>query len=107
MAISKLFQKIQVFLSAIFFLVAILTITYHYESYAFRLADCSICNFKKSTSFSIQKVKNDPLSALILFRPWLKDDLPALHEIFLTDGPVYIPSLFSYSLCNKAPPIFS
>ena len=107
MAIKKIPPKICIFLSANFFLLAILTLAFHYERYTFRLAGCSICNIKYSTSLSVQKIMSDPLSAMAANHPWAEGILPASHEILSTDAPVHIPSLLSCTLFNKAPPIFS
>ena len=107
MANKKIPPIIYIFLSAIFFLLGILTLAFHYERYTFRLAGCSICNIKYSTSLSVQKINSDPLSAMAANHPWPEAILPASHEILSTDAPVYIPSLLSCSLFNKAPPIIS
>jgi len=104
---KKIAPKISIFLSAFFFLLAILTLAFHYERYTFRLAGCSICTIKYSTTLSVQKITSDPLSAMAADRPWLGAILPASHEILLTDAPAHIPSLFFCTLFNKAPPIIS
>ncbi len=107
MAMEKIPPKIYIFLSSIFFLLAILTLAVHYERYTIRLAGCSICNIKNSTSLSVQKIMSDPLSAMAANHPWSEAILPTAHEILSTDAPVHIPSLLSCSLFNKAPPIIS
>ena len=104
---KRILPKIYILLSAYFFLVAILTIAFHYERYTFRLAECSICNIKNSTSLSVQKVKCDPPSDMAADHPPQGGVLPALNETLLTDVPVHIPSLLSCALFNKAPPIIS
>ncbi len=107
MAMKKISPKIYIFLSSFFFLLAILTIAYHSERYPFRLAGCSICKIKYSTSLSVQKINGDPLSAMAVNHPWSEGVFPEAHEILSTDASVHIPSLLSCSLLNKAPPIFS
>jgi hypothetical protein len=107
MAKKKIPPKIYITLLAFFFLSAILTIAFHYERYIFLLAGCSICNIKNSTSLSVQKVKTDPLSAMVSGCPWAGEILAASKEISLIDGPAFIPSLLSCTLFNKAPPIIS
>ena len=107
MAMEKIPPKIYIFLSSIFFLLAILTLAFHYERYTFRLAGCSICNIKNSTSLSVQKIKSDPLPAMGANHPWPEEILPTSREILSPDAPVHIPSLLSCSLFNKAPPIIS
>ena len=104
---KKISPKIYIFLSSFFFLLAILTIAYHSERYTFRLAGCSLCNFKYSTSLSVQKINSDPLPAMAANHPWPEAILPASHEILSTDASVHIPSILSCSLLNKSPPIFS
>jgi len=104
---SRSVKKITVFLSSIIFLLAILTLAFHYERYSYRLAGCSICNIKNSTSLSVQKIMSDPLSAMTANHPWPEEILPASPEILSADAPVHIPSLLSCTLFNKAPPIFS
>jgi hypothetical protein len=106
MAMKKFHPKIYIFLSSVFFLLAILTLAFHYERYIYRLAGCSICNIKNSTSLSFQKMKSDPLSAMPVTDPWAEAILPASYELLSPDAPVHIPSLHSGSLFNKAPPIF-
>lgn len=104
---KKIPLNIYISLSAAFFLLAILTLAFHYERYAVRLAGCSICNLKNSTSLSVQKVKSDPLSAMAAERPWLGAILPASPAILLTDAQTHIPLLLSCTLFNKAPPVIS
>ena len=104
---SRSVKKITVFLSSIIFLLAILTLTFHYERYSYRLAGCSIWNIKNSTSLSVQKIMSDPLSAMAANHPWPEEILPASPEILSADAPVHIPSLLSCTFFNKAPPIFS
>jgi hypothetical protein len=105
---SKSSSKIFTCLSAFFFAAAILTFALHYERYGFRLANCSICTSKDSSSLSLQKVKNDsPQPASIVNRPWLINALPKRQEKLLITEPVCIFSLLSESVANKAPPIFS
>ena len=104
---KKISPKIFISLSAFFFLLAILTLAFHYERYTFRLAGCSICNIKYSTSLSVQKITSEPLSAMAADRPWLGAILLASRETLLTDAPAHIPLLFSCTLFNKAPPVIS
>ena len=104
---KKIPSKICIFLSASFFLLSILTLAFHYERCSYRLAGCSICNIKNSTSLSVQKIMSDPLSAMAANHPWPEEILPASPEILLTDAWVHIPSVLSCTLFNKAPPIFS
>ena len=104
---KKTLFKIHISLLTFFFLLAILTLAFHYERYAFRLAGCSICNIKNSTSLSVQKINNEPLSAMAVDRPWLGGVLLASSEPSFTDAPVGIPLLLSCTLFNKAPPVIS
>ena len=104
---KKIRLKSYIILSAFFFLSAILTFAYHYERYTFRLAGCSICSIKYSTSLSVQKINIDPPSAIAVPRPWPGATLPATYGLLSTEEPVYIPSLFSFSLFNKAPPVIA
>ncbi len=104
---KKIPLKICIYLSAVFFLLGILTIAFHYERYNFRLAPCSICNIKYSSSLSAQKIKTGHLSVMIADRLWPGPILPASHELLLTDTPAHIPLLLSYTVFNKAPPIIS
>jgi hypothetical protein len=107
MTLNKIHSKNYILLSGIFFLLAILTLAFHFERYTFRLAGCSICHIKDSTSLSVQKIKSDPLSAMAANPPRPEGVLRPSHEIFSTDAPVHIPSLLSCALFNKAPPTFS
>jgi len=104
---KKTLLKIHISLLTFFFVLAILTLAFHYERYAFRLAGCSICNIKNSTSLSVQKIKSEPLSAMAFDRPWLGAILLASRETLLTKAPGDIPLLFSCTLFNKAPPVIS
>jgi hypothetical protein len=104
---KKIPPKIFISLSVIIFLLAILTLAFHYERYTFRLAGCSICNIKNSTSLLVQKITSDPLSAMVANHPWPEEILTASLEILPADAEIYIPSLLSCALFNKAPPIFS
>ena len=104
---KKIPLNIYISLSAAFFLLAILTLAFHYERYGFRLAGCSICNIKNSTSLSVQKIKSDPLSAMAFDRPWPGALLLASRETLLTGAPGDIPLLLSCTLFNKAPPVIS
>jgi hypothetical protein len=99
--------KIHISLLTFFFLLAILTLAFHYERYTFRLAGCSICNIKNSTTLSVQKIKSDPLPAIAADRPWRGAILLASCKTLLTYAPADIPLLFSYALFNKAPPVIS
>ncbi len=104
---KKIPAKIYTSLLALFFVLAILTLAFHYERYAFRLAGCSICNIKNSTSLSVQKVKDDPLTAMAVDRPLPGEILSSSPEILQTDSQAHIPLLLCWTLFNKAPPIIS
>jgi hypothetical protein len=104
---KKATLKIHISLLTFFFLLAILTLAFHYERYTFRLAGCSICNIKNSTTLSVQKIKSDPLSPMAAGRPWTAAIFLGSPEILSAEAPAYVPLLFSCTLFNKAPPIIS
>ena len=104
---KKTLLKIHISFLTFFFVLAILTLAFHYEKYAFFLPGCSICNIKNTTSLSVKKVTSEPLSAMASDRPWPSVILLASYEILLIEAPAHNPLLLSCTFFNKAPPVIS